>query len=214
MNINHSSDKASLCFGQAQNEIKAILLPDLFSSDSLEFNRAIHGDNPVSSKNVLRIKQWEALRHLLFIAGISSPLKYLPNGKPVLDENLHISVSHSGQSMMLSYGGVNHGTDIERSGMKAHSVRSRFCNAAELLWAEKLKEPDIFTSMWSVKEAIFKYFGETVDFRAHISIEPFMIDSEEIYASYSGGHGQVDFRCGHWRLHDLHVVMAMPSKPF
>lgn len=153
-----------------------------------------------------RNAQWQILRHLLAKASIDGPLVYDMTGKPMLTHGPHISVTHSGKAMLLSYGNRNHGVDMEVKGTKASKIKERFCNERELAWAHSLNDENIYTLIWCAKEAIFKYFGTGVDFREDVFIEPPEPDSLIVHATYEGVHGKKKF-LGEISHHDELCVM-------
>ena len=193
-----------------QGLIKSFLVKDIYSmSDSISYNHSIHGENPMKSKLASRNAQWQILRHLLAKAGIDGPLEYDMAGKPMLSHGPHISVTHSGKAMLLSYSNRNHGVDMEVKGTKASKIKQRFCNERELAWAERVNDENIYTLLWCAKEAIFKYFGTDVDFREDIFIEPTEADSPIVHATYDGVHGKKKF-LGEISHHDeLCVIHAL-----
>ncbi|MFM7103914.1 MAG: 4'-phosphopantetheinyl transferase family protein, partial [Flavobacteriales bacterium] len=176
--------------------IKSLLVKDIHSlGDNIYFNQSIHGTNPMSSPLPARNRQWQILRHLLSHAGIDGPLIYDETGKPILTQGPHISVTHTGKAMLLSYGSIIHGIDMEVKGAKASKIKYRFCNEQELSWSEKFNDENIYTIMWCVKEAVFKYFGMSVDFRGDIVIEPTEPNYSELNVSYGGVYGKKKFIC-------------------
>lgn len=194
---------------QREGIIQSLLVEDIHShEDQLPYDEMIHGSIPVTSTK-MRNRQWQVLRHLLLKAGIDGELVYDASGKPSLINGSHISVTHSGNSMILSYGSRAHGVDMEVKGVKASRVKERFCDERELHWAGKVSDDNIYTLIWCAKEAIFKYFGEKVDFRRDIFIEPTELYSPIINGHYKGIHGQRKFICDVLHRHDLWIVHAL-----
>lgn len=210
MNIVESIDVWVKGTQESKDDLRIFFIRDLMTHQSIVQSSSSSGPSQVNDQNSIRLLQQKALRHLLNSAGIHAQVEYLHNGKPTIANGPHISVSHTGNSIALSVYARNHGMDIEKSGMKAFKVRTRFCSAHELNWAEPLNEPDIFTVMWCVKEAVFKYFGERVDFRAEIMIHPFQPYSDLMVANYNGAHGDMVFNCSYKRSGNTHVIIAAP----
>lgn len=196
----------------SNDSIQSLLVEDIYSGDGfLPYDKSIHGSNPLTSTS-LRNRQWDVLRHLLFKAGIEAPLVYNSSGKPIITAGPHISVTHTGNAMLLSIGNRNHGVDMEAMGIKASKVKQRFCSEIELDWAEKTGNENIYTMIWCAKEAMFKYFGEKVDFRKELFIEPAETHSSLIYGTYNGIHGQHRFLCDVYRHNELCILHAMRVK--
>ena len=208
MNFVESLNVQTFSSPNNKDYLKVFFLSDYSHLDNTEKDILLHGFNQHTAQNTIRCRQQNSIRYLLDYAGITASMAYSSNGKPFIEAGPHISVSHTGKSIALSISSMNHGLDIEVSGTKAFKVRTRFCHGNELLWAERLNEPDIFTAMWSVKEAIFKYFGERVDFREHIDVQPFDLSASSICACYNGVHGNVVFNCSYIRSDQLHMVIA------
>jgi phosphopantetheinyl transferase len=185
------------CFPSGKSAfIKSLLVEDIHAmGNHINYNQSIHGSNPLKSPLTSRNLQWQILRHLLAEAGIDGPLVYDKTGKPLLAHGPHISLTHSGKAMLLSFGNVNHGVDMEVKGTKASRIKERFCNERELAWAEKLSDDHIYTVLWCTKEAVFKYFGMGVDFRGDLFIEPTEPNASLVHVTYTGPHGKKKFLC-------------------
>lgn len=85
-------------------------------------------------------------------------------GKPLLsDPNFHISISHSGSSMLVAIGTVNLGVDVEFL-RRPHKWRSvyRWINREEDT-LEAPSESD-FLACWTAKESLLKAIGEGLDY--------------------------------------------------
>lgn len=158
-------------------------------------------------KTTQRRREWMASQLLMHDCQISLPT-YLPNGKPVLEQG-GISISHSDRLVGLAVGPGSIGLDIQKCVEKIFTVRSKFCSPEELVWAEsRVDALRTLTIIWSAKEAIFKYWGEHVDFAREIAISPFACSDLKIDASYRGRHGQKLFRLQHLTLVDYEVVVC------
>jgi 4'-phosphopantetheinyl transferase EntD len=133
---------------------------------------------------------------------------YLPNGKPVIEKG-GISISHSDRLVGLAVGSGSIGLDIQKCVEKIFTVRSKFCSTEELAWAEsRVDALRTLTMIWSAKEAIFKYWGEQVDFAREIAISPFACSDVEIDATYRGRHGHKLFRLQHLTMGDCEIVVC------
>lgn len=111
--------------------------------------------------------------HLMEIADTRKP--FLP------DEEYHFSISHCGDYAAVIVS-KNHrvGIDIEIITPKIERVKDKFLNEEELKWSAS-QSINQLTLLWSCKEAIFKWYGNTeVDFRKHIHLKGFDLSAEEI----------------------------------
>ncbi len=95
--------------------------------------------------------------------------------KPFLPgEPFHFSISHCGDYAAAIVSTVNRvGVDIEVPHPKIERVKNKFLSEKELLLLG-VSDPDntsMLTMAWSVKEAIFKWYGEgEMDFIRHMQI--------------------------------------------
>jgi len=165
------------------------------------------GEVPAHMKTNQRRREWLASQLLMLGAGVPFP-SYLPNGKPVLSEGC-ISLSHSRDLVAMITGPNPLGLDIQASEEKVFLVRTKFCSAAELAWAESGEDAlRKLTILWSAKEAVFKYWGERVDFAGEIAISPFACGDAILEANYDGRHGQRHFQLEHLTLGEYEVVIC------
>ena len=117
-------------------------------------------DDAMTSSNQSKFNQRIAVRLLLLQFFDSFKLVYDDKGKPHLadKENVHISISHANEFVAIA---VNYqepcGIDIEKISVKALRVKSKFMNEKELDLAAENEE--LATTMWSAKEALYKYYG-------------------------------------------------------
>ena len=140
-----------------------------------------------------RKREWLATRLLMSKLGVEQH-DFLANGKPILPRG-GLSISHCKGSVAVVTSEVNIGLDIQEPTEQIFTIRSKFCSATEWSWLETHRETlRALTIVWSAKEAIFKYWGEEVDFAQHIEILPFECDASIIEARYKGGHGERNFR--------------------
>jgi phosphopantetheinyl transferase len=155
-----------------------------------------------------RRREWLGTRLLLHNQGIGRP-DVLANGKPVLPQGT-LSISHCKDSVAVVTSDVTIGLDIQEPTEQIFTIRSKFCSATEWRWLEAHRETlRALTIVWSAKEAIFKYWGEQVDFAGHIEMQPFQCDDPILEARYSGVHGKRSFRLWHKTMGKIEVVLAM-----
>lgn len=155
-----------------------------------------------------RRREWLATRILLHQLGLNK-IEFLPNGKPMHSGGA-LSISHCGGAVSVALSESVIGLDIQKPIDRIYTIRSKFCSASEWLWLEKHDEPlRALTIVWSAKEAIFKYWGEQVEFAEHIEVLPFQCNDPFVIARYTGTHGQRDFRLWHTTREGLEVVIAV-----
>lgn len=156
-----------------------------------------------------RKKEWLATRILLRTLAKGKTLDFLPNGKPILHPNSHISISHSGDLAGMALSSQPVGLDIQGVDEKLLRIEKKFVNSSESSFLpDNAYRVEYLTVIWSVKEAVFKYFGELVDFADHIRVAPFLPDQREIKAYYKGVHGEMTFELVNMYVAGQHVVMT------
>lgn len=125
------------------------------------------------------------------IAGINNEdLSYYPNGKPKLKSESHISFSHSADLSALLISEENCGLDLEIPSNKILRIASKFISEKE---KNKFASDEYTYWAWSIKEAVFKYFGERVLFKDHLDIEKIDLIDKLAIVNYDGFHGKGQF---------------------
>ncbi len=106
--------------------------------------------------------------------------------KPFLpDEQYHFSISHCGDyAAAIVSRSSRVGIDVEEPKEKILRIAGKFTSVEELkrlgLQKERIDQ-EIFTMIWSAKEAVFKWYGDGgVDFRNDIQLNGLNQDTKEI----------------------------------
>lgn len=105
--------------------------------------------------------------------------------KPFLaDEAFHFSISHCGDYAAAIVSTKNRvGVDIEIPHPKVERIQHKFINDVEKNLLEKIEVIHKLTMFWSIKESIFKWYGEgEVDFKKHIKIKSLKKNESGFYA--------------------------------
>lgn len=155
-----------------------------------------------------RRREWLGTRLLLRKLGVNN-IEMLPSGKPILREGA-LSISHCKGTVAVVTSGSTIGLDIQEPTEQIFTIRTKFCSTSEWTWLES--HPEIvraLTLVWSAKEAIYKYWGEQVDFADHIEVLPFRCDDSLLEARYCGNHGVRSFRLWHTTRGSLEIVIAL-----
>ena len=157
-----------------------------------------------------RRKEWLCARLLVDMATPGSALMFLPNGKPILNHSAHISISNSGDLVGVTVSSQTVGLDIQEINIKIKEISGRFCSGYErMVAANSHDELSYLTILWSIKEAIFKCYGENVDFKRHIHVPEFELEDEIIRAEYNGIHGSKSFELRHMIIHKKHILLTL-----
>jgi len=118
-------------------------------------------------------------RYLLKKIGKDFPLdsiKVNSSGKPYLEnENCHFSISHCGDYVAVIISDQsNVGIDIEKANQKIEKIKNKFSSIQELelFTNHAIDQIDSLTMIWSIKEAMYKWYGRSmIDFKKHLCIE-------------------------------------------
>lgn len=103
-------------------------------------------------------------------------LNYNGSGKPILEENIHISISHSSELAVVVLTEKPAGIDVESIQRKTDKIAARFLSDSELQHINTTQDP-AFTRIlyWCAKEALFKCTPlEGIDFKNQLLIKPFL----------------------------------------
>lgn len=160
------------------------------------------------------------INHLLLQELLDMPTIIVKDeyGKPVLPEvPFNISISHTQEysSVMLS--------DKHECGIDVESIQSRICTIAprftsdyERTYITKPKEATYYTIIWSIKEALYKWYAKgRLDFKQNMIVHPISI-------MQSGGPVYVEFlkenkRAVHiaqYRIFNNHVIAWVSAPDF
>lgn len=161
----------------------------------------------------LEKRQFEKFSQILLLAKASvdpDQVSYSINGKPLLNINKHISFSHSGQMSSLLVDNNNCGIDLEYPSEKVFRISSKFIHDNE---RDLMKEKKNMYWTWSIKEAIFKYFGERVLFKEHIQVIDIQESSNKAVAIYNGFHGKGIFELKLLRVKKYYLAYTKTYTP-
>ncbi len=127
------------------------------------------------TKNKQRLKQWLATRLLLASFFSDAKVIYDDLGKPSLDNDWNISISHSHKFVAIILNkNKDCGIDIEKISEKVSRIKHKFLNPLDL---ENVLTEEHLTLYWGAKEALYKYYGKKeVLFIENLFIENFSKD--------------------------------------
>ena len=103
------------------------------------------------------------------------------NGKPGFGHgNPQMSWSHSGDFAVIACNAKEStGIDIELVRDRILRVMGKFCNQADLQCIQEHHKTESLMVIWAAKESMYKWYGKKeVDFRKHMTCEPFTIGAE------------------------------------
>lgn len=110
------------------------------------------------TNNKQLIKQWIATRLLLNTFFKNATIIYDNLGKPSLDNEWNISISHSNEFVAINLN-KNHncGIDIEKITPKIDRIKHKFLSPNDLKKVNSLEHLIIY---WGAKEALYKLYGK------------------------------------------------------
>ena len=148
-------------------------------------------------KSLLHQKAFLSVRRLLELEGYSDQdLRYNSYGKPLLEDGMHVSITHSFEFAALIISENEVGIDVEKNREKILKIQHRFVNTDY----DSLSDEDLvkqLTVIWGAKEAMYKtYPFGGLSFHDHIAIEPFLFRDQR-------SEGRIIFE-GWKRQYDIH----------
>lgn len=133
------------------------------------------------TKNTQRLKQWLTTRLLLSEFFKNTNIIYDVLGKPHLDNNWFVSISHSNEYVAIVLNKERScGIDIEKISPKVERIKHKFLNPLDL---ENVTSLEQLTLYWGAKEALYKYYGK----KEVLFIENLFIENHTIEQSFFNG---------------------------
>jgi len=138
----------------------------------------------LKKNNILR-EQFLATRKLLALENSNYKIIYDINGKPSLNSNYNISISHSHEIAAIAISDNSKiGLDIQLNENKIFNIQNKFLNKSEKLNIGDDPTVDILTMVWTSKESIYKAIGlKGVSFSKNIKIDK-VIEKDKIGIGY------------------------------
>ena len=144
-------------------------------------------------KNELVREQFLAVRKILQLEDPSYKIRYDESGKPYINSDLNISISHSNLMAAIVFSGHNKvGIDIEHKEKKIINIQDKFLNDSEKQENEYQYNVDYLTMIWTAKESIYKALGiKGVSFSNNIIIKN--INKNKSHGFYINGKEKYKF---------------------
>jgi len=124
---------------------------------------------PISAAEVIKNKekqrQWYVSRYVLS-QSYPEAIQYYSNQKPVLMNGPRISLSHSKNEVAIMFSHGEGGIDIQWPEKKLLRIAEKYVLNEDLNTLDGLSKMEAHTLIWSVKEAIFKFYGTGVAFKS------------------------------------------------
>jgi len=161
------------------------------------------------NKMELKKAQRANVSSLLEQLNLTNHIYYNEEGKPLIHSGKYISISNDEALCGIYCSDSPCGLDIQTCKSQIENLKTKFCNSNELEWAKSLEE---LTTIWCIKEAIFKVFGTQVPFAESINTLPFHTNQQQLQANYKGVHGTHLFRLHRLQVDSTFVVYTQLEK--
>ena len=164
-----------------------------------------------SKKNKLAKEQFLAVRKTLKLENPSYKIRYDESGKPSINSDLNISISHSNHMAAIVFSGYSRtGIDIELKENKIINIKDKFLNESEKLKDESQSDVDYLTMIWTAKESIYKALGiKGVSFSDDITIKNISNNKGEGY--YARGKEKYKFVLFYFIIDDYILCYAQST---
>jgi phosphopantetheinyl transferase len=169
-----------------------------------------------SMKSEMHQRAFLSVRKLLQIAGFTDfNLYYDVFGKPHLNGDKHISITHSHEFSAIIISDETVGIDIELQREKIIRIADKFCNAEFQFLEPNNKEEYIqkLTVIWGAKEAIFKIRNEKgISFKNHIFVNQFSLNVKQNNAELYFNNLVTDFNIHFEEIENFTLVYAFQNE--
>ena len=164
-----------------------------------------------SKKNKLAKEQFLAVRKILKLENPSYKIRYNELGKPSINSDLNISISHSNFMAAVVFSGyAKTGIDIELKESKVISIQDKFLNETEKLRTKYESDIVYLTKIWTAKESIYKALGiKGISFSDNIIIKK--ISNNKGEGSYLNGKEKIKFDLIFFSIDDYILCYAQSN---
>ena len=163
----------------------------------------------LKKSNVLK-EQFLATRKILELENSDYIITYDLDGKPSLNSEFNISISHSHEIAALVVSNKNIiGLDVQFKESKILNIQNKFLNEFEKLNIGRDPSIDILTMVWTSKESIYKAISlKGISFSENIQIEKFTEKDKIGKGYYINGAEKVKFDLKFYYLDEYIVCYA------
>ncbi len=164
-----------------------------------------------AKKNQLVREQFLAVRKILHLENPCYKIRYDESGKPSINSDLNISISHSKFMAAIVFSENNKaGIDIEHKENKIINIQNKFLNDSEKLENEHQSNVDYLTMIWTAKESIYKAIGiKGLSFSDNIIIKD--INKNKGYGYYINGKEKYKFELIFFSIEDYIICYAQSN---
>ena len=164
-----------------------------------------------SKKSQLAKEQFLAVRKILHLENPSYKIRYDESGKPLINSDLNISISHSNLMAGIVFSDFNQtGIDIEEKESKIINIQNKFLNESEKLKDEYQSDVDYLTKIWTAKESIYKALGiKGISFSDDIIIKN--INKNKGHGYYINGKEKYKFDLKYFSIEEYILCYAQSN---
>ena len=139
-------------------------------------------------KNLLKLRKEKKSKEYFLAAGkllknedSELAIEYDSKGKPYLNKEKGISISHSNEIVAIGISNeIDFGIDIQYKTDKIFKIKSKFLSKNESKFLDKTNDLESLIKVWSAKESIYKALGkEGVSFSNDLEINP--INNKDLF---------------------------------
>ena len=153
-----------------------------------------------------------AVRKLLNIENPDININYDKNGKPYLNNNKGISISHSNELVGIGLSNeIDFGIDIQIKTDKIFNIQNKFLSKKEILQLTS-KNIESLTKIWSAKESIYKLLGKKgVSFSSDLEIDVSPKNNVFKTGYYTNENNKIKFDLTYFSLDEYIICFAKKS---
>ena len=168
-------------------------------------------------KNILDLKkdnlykeQFLAVRKLIELEDSDYTIRYDKLGKPSINSNLNISISHSSQIAAIVFSNNKRiGLDVQLIESKIINIQDKFLNISEKKKIGKNLTMDLLTMIWSSKESIFKAISKKgIGLSQNIIIDQVVEKAKNGKGYYINGNQKIRFHLEFFYLNKYIICYA------
>lgn len=155
-----------------------------------------------------------SIRHLLRAAGYTDQnLYYSDEGKPHLDDDKYISITHSYEFTAIIVSEQPVGIDIEKLREKIQRIAPKFIGYEEEFVSKTVEKIKPLTVIWGAKESMYKLYGtKGLGFKANCYVEPFKLELEHTMARLVYENDNLKFDVYFNQLENFMMAYILPAQ--
>ena len=163
----------------------------------------------LKKSNVLK-EQFLATRKILELENSDYIITYDLDGKPSLNSEFNISISHSHEIAALVLSNNRKiGLDVQLKESKILNIQNKFLNKFEKLNIEDDPSIDILTMLWTSKESIYKAISlKGISFSKNIKIDKFVENDKTGIGYYINGTEKIKFNLRFFYIYEYVICYA------